>query len=270
MNNARKVQKRTPFCQPVLSLYFGGCFNGGEMNDFITNKRFAKPLDCYHCIHLNMARVTEKNISEFQEVLLEWYEKDGRQFPWRNKRLTQYQIIIAETLLQRTKAETVSKFYQQFIIDFPKWVSLADASMSTIEQYLKPIGLYRQRAKRLKNLALEMVKRKGKLPRDRAELESIPFMGQYIANAVELIIYNQRSPLIDVNMSRVLERYFGKRKMADIRYDPYLQKLSYKIVNHVKAKEINWAILDFAALICKSKSPLCHKCPLQIKCLFKK
>src|ERR1039457_1333803 len=217
-----------------------------------------------------MAATTQSNIKNFQQALLKWYATSGRSFPWRSKRLTQYQIIIAETLLQRTKAETVSKFYSQFIKDFPNWTHLAISDTAAIEQYLKPIGLYRQRAKRLKNLALEMVKRKGKLPRDRTELESIPFIGQYIANAVELLIFNQTSPLIDVNMSRLLERYFGKRKMADIRYDPYLQKLSYKIVKHSKSKEINWAILDFSAIICKSNSPRCIICPLRQKCAFYK
>jgi A/G-specific adenine glycosylase len=215
-----------------------------------------------------MARATAKNISKFQQALLWWYEINGRHFPWRNKRLTHYQIIIAETLLQRTKAETVSKFYGQFIKDFPNWTSLMQAETAAIALYLKPIGLYRQRAKRLKSLALEMSKRKGKLPRDRAELESIPFMGQYIANAVELIIYKQPSPLIDVNMSRLLERYFGKRKMADIRYDSYLQKLSYKVVNHERAKEINWAILDFAALICSKRTPKCNICIFSRKCNY--
>jgi len=215
-----------------------------------------------------MATTTQKNISKFQQRLLTWYDTDGRHFPWRNKRLTQYQIIIAETLLQRTKAETVSKFYSQFIKDFPNWANLAQANIASIELYLKPIGLYRQRAKRLKNLALEMMNRKGKLPRERAELETLPFMGQYIANAVELIIYNQPSPLIDVNMSRLLERYFGKRKMADIRYDPYLQKLSYKVVNHFRAKEINWAILDYAALICRATNPKCNICKLRIGCNY--
>ena len=55
--------------------------------------------------------------------------------------------------------------------------------------------------------------------------------------------------------------------MADIRYDHYLQDLSYRIVNHEKAKEINWAVLDFAALICKPK-PLCPTCILKIRCKY--
>lgn len=215
-----------------------------------------------------MATVTRRNIFKFQQALLSWYGTNGRHFPWRYKRLTQYQIIIAETLLQRTKAETVSKFYSQFIKDFPNWTVLAQANPAAVEQYLKPIGLYRQRAMRLNCLALEMVKRKGKLPKDRADLESIPFIGQYIANAVELIIYNKPSPLVDVNMARVLERYFGERKMVDIRYDPYLQSLSYKVVNHQRAKDVNWAILDYAATVCKAQNPLCMVCGLRSKCLY--
>lgn len=215
-----------------------------------------------------MATVTAKNIIKFQQTLLTWYDTYGRHFAWRNKRLTHYQIIIAETLLQRTKAETVSKFYNQFIKNFPNWTSLAQADTATIELYLKPIGLYRQRARRLKSLALEMVTRKGKLPKERTDLESIPFFGQYIANAIELIIHDKPTPLVDVNMARLLERYFGKRKMADIRYDPYLQRLSYKVVNHERAKEVNWAILDYAALICKAQKPSCTVCELRSKCLY--
>ena len=217
-----------------------------------------------------MAIVTSQNIEEFRFKLLNWFDTNGRHFPWRNKTKTNYQVIIAEVLLQRTKAETVSKFYCQFIKDFHNWATLADTGIIPLEQYLKPIGLYRQRAKRLKSLAMEMVKRDGKIPEDRAELNKIPFMGQYIANAVELIIFKKPSPLVDVNMSRLLERYFGARKMADIRYDPYLQDLSFKIVNHKRSIEVNWAILDFAAIVCKIKNPQCNACPLSKKCNYYK
>jgi A/G-specific adenine glycosylase len=210
--------------------------------------------------------VPGRKINFFQKRLLYWYKDQGRTFYWRRRGLTNYQYIIAEVLLQRTKAETISKFYPNFIKEFPNWKSLTNSDVKRIEDYLKPVGLYRQRSKRLMSLAQEMVKRNGKLPKNREELEAIPFMGQYIANAVELVIFNQPSPLVDVNMARVLERFFGPRKMADIRYDPYLQKLSFKIVNHVSAKEINWAVLDFAAIVCKAKNPLHELCPLKEQC----
>jgi A/G-specific adenine glycosylase len=212
--------------------------------------------------------IPKKKIEFFQHTILDWYHANGREFYWRKKGLSNYQLVIAEVLLQRTKAETVAAFYPSFIQEFPNWKSLANASLKKIAKHLKPIGLYTQRSVRLRNLAIEMVKRNGRLPKDREDLESIPFMGQYIANAVELVIFDQPSPLIDVNMSRVLERFFGPRKLADIRYDPYLQELSYKIVEHESAKEMNWAVLDFAALICRAKNPLHDICPLNSKCKY--
>lgn len=213
-------------------------------------------------------KISKKKIEFFQENILEWYKTNGRKFQWRRKGLTHYQYVIAEVLLQRTKAETIAKFYPLFLKDFPNWKSLANANVKTIEKYLIPVGLYRQRSKRLMGLAKEMVRRNGRLPRNREELEGIPFIGQYIANAVESVIFNEPSPLLDVNMARVLERFFGERKMADIRYDPYIQELSYKIVNHNQSKLINWSILDFAALICKPHKPLCKDCILNSICKY--
>jgi A/G-specific adenine glycosylase len=215
-----------------------------------------------------MAIVNSRNIFFFQKRLLVWYDLQGRSFPWRKKGLTQYQIIIAEVLLQRTKAETVARFYVKFIRDYPGWKFLANAELTAIEQYLVPVGLYRQRAMRLHNLAKEMVRRNNRLPRDRAELESIPFFGQYMANAVTLVIFGQPSPLIDVNMARVLERFFMERSMADIRYDPYLQDLAAKIVHHPRSRDLNWAILDFAALVCKARGPICEICMLAARCTY--
>jgi A/G-specific adenine glycosylase len=75
-----------------------------------------------------------------------------------------YRYIIAETLLQRTKAETVAKFYPGFIERFPNWEAINSTHQRTISSYLKPIGLYKQRAARLKKLAKEMVILKGRLP----------------------------------------------------------------------------------------------------------
>ncbi|MBW7913588.1 MAG: hypothetical protein H3C54_07820 [Taibaiella sp.] len=170
--------------------------------------------------------------------------------------------------MQRTKAETVSTFFESFIISFPNWQSLATAHAEDIENYIRSIGLQTQRTKRLKSLAEEMVRRKGVLPKNRMELESLPFLGQYIANSIELLIFKQNKPLLDVNMARLLERYFRHRIRADIRYDPLLLDLSHELVNHTKAKFINWAVLDFAALVCKAGKPLCNQCILKLNCTY--
>jgi A/G-specific adenine glycosylase len=248
-------------------LFHWGCFSEQQDRAGVWIMQGEKS-KVWACIFTGMADVDQVKIRYFQKKLLAWYKTDGRRFYWRRKGLSNYQYVIAEVLLQRTKAETIAKFYPSFIQEFPNWKSLAEADVNRISEFLKPIGLYTQRSVRLKNLAVEMVKRNGRLPKDRTELESIPFMGQYIANAVELVIFDRPSPLVDVNMSRVLERFFGPRKLADIRYDPYLQELSRRVVNHVDTKEMNWAILDFAALICKASRPNHENCPLKTHCNY--
>ena len=212
--------------------------------------------------------VYETNIEFFQNTLLEWYSKNGRTFPWRKKSASNYELIIAEVFLQRTKAETVSHFLPTFFKSYSSWKQLGEATEEELREIIKPLGLYNQRGKRLYQLAQELKKRSGRFPKERNQVEELSMMGQYITNAYELYILKKKSPLLDVNMARLLERFFGERKKVDIRHDPYLQTLAYRVVNVEKSKELNWAILDFATLICKKTSPRCHFCTMNNTCFY--
>lgn len=213
-----------------------------------------------------MKKISDTNILFFRKSLIEWFRVCGRHFRWRNKSATKYEKIISEILLQRTKAGTVEKFYPRFIEKYPSWKRLSNAKREELEIEFRAIGLYRQKADRVYRLAQEMKRRKGRLPLQKKDIESIPGFGQYITSAVLLLVYNKPYPLLDVNMARVLERFFGPRKLVDIRYDPYLQNLAYQVVNNKEPTIINWAILDFSAIICKLRNPLCSDCPLLKKC----
>jgi A/G-specific adenine glycosylase len=214
--------------------------------------------------------IYESDIEFFQITLLEWYSKYGRDFLWRNKSASNYELIISEIFLQRTKAETVSKFLPSFFKKYSSWKQLGEATKEELKEMLKPLGLYNQRGTRLHNLAQEIKIRKGRFPSERNQVEDLPMMGQYITNAFELYILKKKAPLLDVNMARLLERFFGERKLADIRHDPYLQTLAYRIVNVEKSKELNWGILDFAALVCKKRNPKCKTCMLVKSCAYGK
>jgi A/G-specific adenine glycosylase len=215
-----------------------------------------------------MVQPNLSKIQWFRANILSWSDRNNRRFPWRNKSASKYQLIIAEVLLQRTKAETVSRFYPSFIKKFSSWKTLAKAKEKNLQTFLKPIGLWRQRAISIKNLSVEMAKRNGRFPKTREEIEKIPAVGQYIANAVLMFCHSQPQPLLDVNMARVLERFFGPRKLADIRYDPYLQQLARDVLPKKNFREFNWAILDFASLICRVKKPFCRKCCLSRRCRY--
>ena len=181
-----------------------------------------------------------------------------------------YRAIVAEMLLQRTRAETVAAHYTGFIEEFPSWRVLFGVSLDRLERHLKPMGLWRRRATSLKGLAKEMSRRNGRFPTSREELEQLPGVGQYIANSILLLCHRQPAPLLDVNMARVLERVFGPRKLADIRYDPYLQSLAQRIVQCRFPREINWAILDLAATVCVPRQPRCDECPANSVCSFRR
>lgn len=210
--------------------------------------------------------IYESDIEYFQDKLLEWYRVNGRNFLWRNKSATNYELIISEVFLQRTKAETVSKFLPDFLKKYSSWKQLGEATELDLQEITKPLGLYKQRGSRLYKLAQELKRRKGRFPNERNQVAEIPMMGQYITNAFELYVLKKKSPLLDVNMARLLERFFGERKLADIRHDPYLQTLAYRVINIEESKVLNWAILDYASLICKKIKPLCFQCLLNSKC----
>lgn len=211
-----------------------------------------------------------RTLVEFRQRLLRWFNENGRKFPWRKASASHYQYIIAEVLLQRTRAETVAAFFPKFLEEYPSWKKLSSASETCLQRYLQPIGLWRRKAISIQALGLTMAKRNGRFPKVRSDIESLPGVGQYIANAVQLFCHGEAQPLLDVNMARVLERVFGTRILADIRYDPYLQKIAFDVVQCKEAKKLNWAIIDFAATVCSIKKPRCDQCPLMSFCQMHK
>jgi len=212
--------------------------------------------------------IPHQEIEAFNRSILEWYADNAREYPWREKTATLYQKIVAEILLQRTRADTVALFFPGFVLQFSSWQELSNSDQKDLCQALYPLGLWKQKAKAIRKLADEIVHRGGQFPNSYDEIRDLPGIGQYIANAIALFGLKEPRPLLDVNMVRVLERYFGPRKLADIRDDPYIQNLANKIVFFSsRYVDVNFAILDLAALVCK-KPPLCNQCPMKNGCRF--
>jgi A/G-specific adenine glycosylase len=75
---------------------------------------------------------------------------------------------------------------------------LGRASQKELGECLKPLGLWRRRAISLQRLGREMAARHGRFPKTRDEIEDLPNVGQYIANAVLLFCHNAPEPLLDL------------------------------------------------------------------------
>lgn len=209
-----------------------------------------------------------RRVRAFRTRILAWYAANGREFPWRAADASHYEHVISEVLLQRTRAEAVAAFFPSFVRKFRSWNQLSQASESELGSFLRPIGLWRRRAASLQLLARAMTLRRGRFPKSREEIAQLPGVGQYIANAIEAACWCRPKPLLDVNMARVLERYFGPRALADIRYDPYLQSLAHEVVRCEHPLTASWSVLDLAAAICTPRKPNCPRCPLSGSCNY--
>jgi len=197
----------------------------------------------------------------FVERLLAWWESNKQQFPWR-KESDPYRILIAEMLLRKTTARQVATIYKDFLRFFPDPKSLAEASIESLEIILKPLGMYKVRARILKDLGRVLVtKFSGYVPRSKHELLSLPGVSEYTANAVLCFAYNKEVPLVDTNVIRILYRVFvlkSDRKRA--KDDPKIWRFVQEILPKGRARDFNLALIDFAHKICRPKNPICSSC----------
>ena len=207
---------------------------------------------------------------DFAERLLSWYEQNKRDYlPWR-KTKDPYKVLVAEMMLQKTTSNQVARLFDGFVEKYPSPASLADAPVADIEAEITPLGMEHRRALRFKQWAQIIVEKyAGKVPRRKDALTSLPGVGDYIANAVLCLAYDENVALLDTNVVRVLQRFFGiTSAKARARTDKALWKTYQRMIPEGKARDFNLAVLDFAALVCTAKNPQHKICPVNDMCHF--
>ena len=211
-----------------------------------------------------------KKLKGFQANILNWYACNGRHLPWRDID-DPYKILIAEVLLQKTDVEKVKFVYEEFVNCWPSLQALSKARISSILKVIRPLGL-RYKASRLKSTAKVIIgKFDGEIPEYEDNLLELPGIGRYIASAIECFAFNKPKAVLDTNIIRILTRVFGiKSDKNRPRDDPHLWHLTQALVPANNSKEYNWGLLDYGALVCKSKKPLCSECVFHNMCIFHK
>lgn len=214
--------------------------------------------------------LTEETKVEFQERLLDWFEQNGRNFPWRSQS-SPYAVLIAEKLLQQTAAiDKLVEVYNRIIDTYPTPRLLANADISTLEDIIQPLGL-RYRAKELRDMANELIARhNGEVPRDLKNLIELPGIGDYTARAVLSLAFGEDMPVVDTNIARFLYRMFGLKGAlpSNPARKRALNELAGKIIPKGRARKFNLALLDLCAKICKPNKPQCLECPVQMHCAY--
>lgn len=207
-----------------------------------------------------------EEISSFRRILLRWYRKHGRSYPWR-KSPTPFHMLIAEMMLQRTKADQVVPVYLKLLNEYPTASDLAEADLSDLQSILNPLGLA-WRISRFKEMAKALVDRfNGVVPEKREELTSLPDVGDYVAGAVLSIALQKPEWVVDSNIVRLFRRYFGIQTSSEGRRDAHVIELAKRFTSKRRPRETTLAILDFTSLVCTPALPRHDICPLKSKCV---
>lgn len=203
------------------------------------------------------------NAARFRQVVLDWGERNRRDFPWRRADADPYLVLISEMLLRKTRAESVARVHPKFISRYADPAALAQAEPAELENLLEPLGLWRIRARALRDVGEVLVKsHAGVVPGDADELVEIPHVGRYAANATILFAYNQRKPIVDENVQRVFNRVFDVPKSNEIHTAHHLWEMCERLMPEQNPREFGWALLDFASAVCAPGAPRCATCPL--------
>ena len=207
---------------------------------------------------------------KIKKIILRWWKQNKRNFSWRQTS-DPYKILCSEIMLQQTNGDKVEPIYINFIDRYPNIYKLNNECLKEIEEIIKTLGLIK-RASFLKNTAEIIINRHGgKVPRDKFNLMELPGVGHYIADAVLCFAFGSSRGVLDTNTIRILERVFDiKSEKSRPRTDPKLRKKINLLIGNNKCRDYNYALLDFAALVCKKRSPNCLECPVEDLCDYVK
>ena len=189
--------------------------------------------------------------------LLGWFDRHGRDLPWRRTR-DPWAVLVAEMMLQQTQVPRVIPQWHAFLERFPTVASCAAAPPGDVVTMWAGLG-YNRRAVNLHRAAVTVVERHGgALPADLDALLALPGVGPYTARAVLAFAFEQDLVPLDVNTARPLARAAGTTSQvgADATVPP--------------GRGWAWsqALMDLGATVCTRRDPACDRCPWVGRCAW--
>ena len=205
-------------------------------------------------------------MTEFSELILDWYACHGRDLPWRGHP-DPYAVWVSEIMLQQTRVEAVIPYFERWMERFPNVRALAAASEQEVLSLWEGLGYY-SRARNLYKAARIVVDNYGgELPQDLTALRKLPGIGRYTAGAIASMAFGLDAATMDGNLRRVFARVFDVAEPADA---PAGERILWALVERHLPKglagDYNQALMDLGATLCLPRNPACLLCPLRELC----
>ena len=202
-----------------------------------------------------------------QRSLLDWYDRQGRDLPWRKPPdvLDPYRVWVSEVALQQTQVKTVLPYYYRWFDRFPTIADLARADQQAVLKAWEGLGYY-SRARNLHRAAqIVMERHGGQFPQTLAEAIALPGIGRTTAGGILSSAFNLPLPILDGNVKRVLARLIALTRPPAKALDR-LWAASEAVVSFDRPRDMNQALMDLGATVCTARKPACLVCPWMAYC----
>jgi A/G-specific adenine glycosylase len=209
---------------------------------------------------------TETERRAFRGDLLDWYDDARREMPWRGAD-DPYRIWLSEVMLQQTRVDQATPYYERFTSAFPTVHDLAEADRDEVMRLWEGLGYY-SRARRLHEAAGQIVsEHAGEVPSSWDAISELPGVGPYTAAAVLSIAHDEPHAVLDGNVKRVLSRVWAVDDVVSrAPVKRRLRALANELLNPDRPGDFNQALMELGATVCTPTSPRCETCPLESVC----
>ncbi len=206
-------------------------------------------------------------------ILLEWYDSNRRTFPWREKNFASaddhaFHTWICEVMSQQTLISVLLPKYKQFLIEVPTLAALAECSEDKLRDLWKGLGYYARARNLQKGAQYILSDLKGVFPTTQEGWLKVPGCGAYTSSIVASICYKEPIVAVDGNVIRVASRLLNIQDTSIWKPEGTKRVFSFfqEYISQNRPGDMNQALMDFGATVCKKHNPICDECPLQSYC----
>lgn len=198
-----------------------------------------------------------------------WYQDHARDLPWRGD-ATPWAIMVSEFMLQQTPVARVLPVFNDWM---SRWPTPSDLAGVTAGEAIRAWGRlgYPRRALRLHAAAIDITrKHDGQVPDNIEELRCLPGVGEYTAAAIASFAFHQAHVVLDINVRRLFERAVGGRANPSAAVSVAERERAAGLMPD-DAQAPTWAAatMELGALVCTSRNPACHACPISTYCAWR-
>lgn len=204
-----------------------------------------------------------EKIASFRRTLLNWYDNEKRDLPWRRTK-NPYHIWISEIMLQQTQVVTVIPYYERFLDWFPTIESLANAPEEKLLKAWEGLGYY-SRVRNMQRAAQEIMENFGGVfPDNHKDILSLKGIGPYTAGAIASIAFGLPEPAVDGNVMRVMARLFEVNyDIGDPKNRKIFQAIMEVLIDPERPGDFNQALMDLGTDIESAKNPRPDESPIR-------